>query len=513
MNQSVDGNEEDTIWEPKAAIIPNGWVQVDFLSAFDAVSVNKKKTPAKLYLTEGNLPIIDQGQQFIGGYTNDLALEIDPGEGVIVFGDHTRAFKRITFSFAAGADGVKVLRPTLSDSKYAYYACLSLRFPNKGYSRHYSYLTKCKFPVAPEQEQQRIVSKIDELFSRIEEGERALERVQKLVERYRQSVLKAAVTGELTREWREKHKGKLESGEVLLARILKARREAWEKSELDKMKAKGQKPANDNWKKKYKEPVAPDTADLPDLPDGWVWASPVQIQAHVPNALTIGPFGSNLKVSDYVQTGVPLIFVRNIRSRKFGDSGSQFVSPQKATELSSHVACAGDVLITKMGDPPGDACVYPLGSPDAIITADCIKWTLSDLLPNHDYFAYFINSHLGRFQIAEITKGVAQQKVSLDRFRQIAIAVPGPQEQARIANEIEVEYQRLADVELAILLERRRSVAVRQSILKSAFSGDLVSQSPDDEPASLLLERIAAERGNSKKKAAPKRRKREMVTR
>lgn len=75
----------------------------------------------------------------------------------------------------------------------------------------------------PYGEQVRIASRIDELFSRIEEGGRALERAQKLVERYRQSVLKAAVTGELTREWREKHKGNLEPGEALLARILKAR--------------------------------------------------------------------------------------------------------------------------------------------------------------------------------------------------------------------------------------------------------------------------------------------------
>jgi type I restriction enzyme S subunit len=110
-------------------------------------------------------------------------------------------------------------------------------------------------PVAPENEQARIVFKIDELFSSIEEGERALERVRKLVERYRVSVLKAAVTGKLTREWREKHAGKLESGEALLTRILEARRKAWEKSELDKMMAQGRRPADDSWKRKYKEPA------------------------------------------------------------------------------------------------------------------------------------------------------------------------------------------------------------------------------------------------------------------
>jgi len=94
----------------------------------------------------------------------------------------------------------------------------------------------------PSNEQKRIVSKIDELFSSIEDGERALERVRKLVERYRQSVLKAAVTGELTRAWRDRHAGELEFGEALLTRIIEARRKAWEKSELGKMKQRASDP-------------------------------------------------------------------------------------------------------------------------------------------------------------------------------------------------------------------------------------------------------------------------------
>ena len=88
-------------------------------------------------------------------------------------------------------------------------------------------------PLPPRAEQDRLVSKLDELFSRIDEGERALEQLSKLVERYRQAVLKAAVTGELTRDWREARKAAdepVESGEALLSRILTARREAWEQA-------------------------------------------------------------------------------------------------------------------------------------------------------------------------------------------------------------------------------------------------------------------------------------------
>lgn len=349
--------------------------------------------------------------------------------------------------------------------------------------------------IAPSAEQERIVSKIDELFSRIDEGERALERASLLVERYRQSVLKAAVTGELTRAWREKNKDSLESGEALLSRILTARREAWEKAELEKMKAKGITPASDKWKQKYEGPSPPDITGLPALPDGWAWATPVQLESSIANAMAIGPFGSNLRVPDYRSEGVPLIFVRNIRSKSFNTDDGKFVSVEKAKELASHIARAGDVLVTKMGDPPGDACVYPVGSQDAIITADCIKWTLHPLLASREYFAEFINSALGRSQIAVITKGVAQQKVSLERFRQIAIALPGPEEQAQIAERLDIEAQRLSRISDAIAHEKRRSSAARQSILRAAFSGMLVGQDPSDEPASILLERIAAERG------------------
>lgn len=200
-----------------------------------------------------------------------------------------------------------------------------------------------KLLLAPSAEQQRIVSKIDELFSRIEEGERALGRVQRLVERYRQSVLKAAVTGELTREWREKHKGKLESGEALLARILKARREAWEKSELGKMKAKGQKPANDHWKRKYKEPVPPDTSDLPDLPDGWVWAS-IDMVADVVGGITV----DQKRSKENCET-VPYLRVANVQ-RGYVDLSEIKTIEASRNRIKQLLLKGGDILFNEGGD-------------------------------------------------------------------------------------------------------------------------------------------------------------------
>ena len=115
-------------------------------------------------------------------------------------------------------------------------------------------------PIPPANEQQRIVAKIDELFSELDAGVASLKRAKALLKKYRQAVLKAAVTGELTRDWRERHQGEIkESGAELLQRILKARRAAWEAAELKKLRAKGKPPKDDRWKQKYKEPQPPDT--------------------------------------------------------------------------------------------------------------------------------------------------------------------------------------------------------------------------------------------------------------
>ena len=84
------------------------------------------------------------------------------------------------------------------------------------------------------------------------------------------------------------------------------------------------------------------------------------IKADSPNALAIGPFGSNLKVSDYRASGVPLVFVRNIRAKAFASGDLKFVSQAKAESLRTHRVRKGDLLVTKMGDPPGDSAVYPL---------------------------------------------------------------------------------------------------------------------------------------------------------
>src|SRR5437660_1219080 len=100
--------------------LPNGWTETTFGAVVLAVSVNDKKLPRGQYLESGRFPVVDQGQQFIGGYSDDEARVISEDLPLLVFGDHTRAFKYLNQPFVPGADGVKVLKPLGVNAKWLY---------------------------------------------------------------------------------------------------------------------------------------------------------------------------------------------------------------------------------------------------------------------------------------------------------------------------------------------------------------------------------------------------------
>jgi type I restriction enzyme S subunit len=258
----------------------------------------------------------------------------------------------------------------------------------------------------------------------------------------------------------------------LLKRILDDRRRTWEEQQLAMYKAKGQGPPK-GWRERYRAAALPDTRKLPSLPDNWTYASAEQLAASEPYSFGIGPFGSNLKVSDYRAEGVPLIFVRNIRSREFDSSVSHYVTRSKANELAPHTVRPGDVLITKMGDPPGDAAVYPLTAPLAVLTADCIKLRVTELGPPARWIEFAMNSALLRQQVLRRTRGVAQKKVSLGRFRTVALPLPPLAEAGHLTTMLEEVESTVMALEQDMATASNRADVLRQAILGNAFDGTL----------------------------------------
>ena len=147
-----------------------------------------KKLTKKHYKSSGEFPIIDQGQSFIVGYTNNRNLIVDDGE-YVVFGDHTEAIKYVDFPFAQGADGIKILKTKGLLAKYLYYALNNFYTKTGKYTRHFSFLKKIQIPIPPLAIQKEIVKILDN-FTRLEaELEAELEARKKQYEHYREELL------------------------------------------------------------------------------------------------------------------------------------------------------------------------------------------------------------------------------------------------------------------------------------------------------------------------------------
>ena len=346
-------------------------------------------------------------------------------------------------------------------------------------------------PIAPLPEQRRIVAAIESYFTRLDDAVATLERTERKLKRYRASVLKSAVEGRLvpTEASLARAEGRdYEPASVLLERILVERRRRWEEAELAKLKAKGKPPTNDKWKAKYKEPVAPGTTDLPDLPEGWCWATIDQAAEEV-------RYGSSSKTSKTRQDGVPVLRMGNIVEGVLDFSDLKFL-PEGHDEFPSLLLRAGDVLFnrTNSAELVGKTAVFHHHADACSFASYLIRVRLLHGV-QPEYVARFINSYAGRRWIASVvSQQVGQANVNGTKLRACVLPLPPAAEQARI----NVEADRLMSLAFAaqdaVATNLRRCLRLRQSVLKWAFEGKLAEQDANDEPASVLLERIKSER-------------------
>ncbi|MDZ4146075.1 MAG: restriction endonuclease subunit S [Burkholderiales bacterium] len=363
-----------------------------------------------------------------------------------------------------GSTEFHVLRPREGvDPHYVYHFVSSQTF-RKEAARHMTgavglrrvpsaFLESAEIPLPPLDVQRVIVAELEKQFSRLDEAVANLRRVIANLKRYKDSVLKAAVEGRLveTEANLARREGRTyETGEQLLQRMQGDKKVGW------------------NGRGSFKLPVAPETAELSEVPEGWTWASIDQLAAPGSRSITDGPFGSNLKSAHYVEDGPRVIRLQNIKDGEFEDAYAH-ITQEHFESLRKHEVFAGDLVIASLGENPPRACIIPAGVGPAIVKADCIRFKPHPALPL-GYLNAALNCQPTRMRVKDVLHGIGRPRLSLGEIRAIALPIPPAAEQVRIVAEVDRHMSIIREVEAEVDANLRRAQALRQSTLANVFT-------------------------------------------
>lgn len=333
-------------------------------------------------------------------------------------------------------------------------------------------------PLPPLNEQRRIVAKLGAIQARSRRAREALDAVPPLLERLRQSILAAAFRGDLTADWRAKNKD-VEPASKLLERIRTERRKKWEESELAKLKAKGKPPTDDKWKSKYKEPVPVDTTGLPELPEGWCWASVEDVSARVTDGTHQSPA--------FTTSGIPFLVIANvIRGQIDWTSVGKWVSRETYEENTARCRPErGDVLYTAVGSY-GVALAVD-GDEEFMFQRHIAHIKPLGEVVEPSFLALVLNAPQSKARADAVARGVAQKTVTLGELARFPIPIPPIAEQQAIRDVVAERLQTLATGFAGHRDLISNLAFLDRSTLAKAFRGELVPQDPNDNPAATML--------------------------
>ncbi len=335
-------------------------------------------------------------------------------------------------------------------------------------------LNKLPIPLAPLREQKRIAAKLDSTLARVDACRDRLDRLPALLKRCRQAVLAAATSGRLTEDWRAAHPAQNNQAELEVS--------AKEMKRTAGVKVRGSS-------------IQVEAELLHRLPPSWAWIENHRLAAADSNAICAGPFGTIFKAKDFRDTGVPIVFLRHVGAGEYRTHKPNFMDPAVWKEHHQpYSVFGGELLVTKLGAPPGDACIYPHGIGTAMVTPDVMKMTVDQDVANAEYLMHYFNSPASKKITESVCFGVTRLRIDLSLFKTFPIPTPPRAEQHEIVRRVEALFAFIDRLEARLATARKQVGQLNSALLAKAFPGELVPLDPDDEPASALLERLAAER-------------------
>lgn len=398
---------------------------------------------------------------------NDVLLAMSSGSRDLV-GKAAQAEKDFNAAFGAFCG---VYRPSSEiDGKYVglFFQSLSYRQIIRSFSSgiginnlRREHIENMPFPLAPLEEQRRIVGKIDELLTDLDTGVQTLIKSRTLIIKYRQSVLKSAFEGKITEEWRKRNPNKLESANTLRERL---------NTRLTKDSQKFQ-------------PIH--SLNLIELPNTWLWARVGE---------TISIIDYRGRTPPFSEEGIPHLRSANIRNGKIVMENMRYVSQETyRSYMTRGLPQKGDLIFTTEA-PMGEVTQIPEFK---FSLAQRTMLLRPSELFNPKFLQYQLMSVAFQGRLKGKGTGTTVSGVSSRNFKPIPLALTSLAEQTRIVEEIEKRFSIADSAEMIVDAGLKQATRLRQSILKKAFEGRLVQQDPNDQPAQKLLERISAQKAKA----------------
>lgn len=311
-----------------------------------------------------------------------------------------------------------------------------------------SVVMQLPIPVPPLAEQRRIVARIDELFAQIAEGEAALARARQGLDTWRRSLLKAAVTGELTSDWREANPS-VGSGADIVSRIRRLPNEG------------GRRRASQG-------KLTVDRESLPQLPASWVWA-PLGELGEIVGGVTVD---KKRAPADPVE--VPYLRVANVQR------GLLDLTEVKTIRVERSVAArlalrGGDILLNEGGDRDkiGRGCVWREELPTCIHQNHVFRVRLRSAELNPLFISHYANEMGRRFFMEKGKQTTNLASISLTKISELPVPVPPAAEVNEIMRRLATLMESEVDNESYVNTALESVKALKQSVLKAAFEGRL----------------------------------------